>query len=89
MEKGLTEDKIDVKTPLITMKPSHPKWIMNLYDKITSEKGKEIVLNVWKAARILDAMEMGSAKLKFLGPFNKIDPPGGDSVSFEDIFSSP
>ena len=71
------------------MKPSHAKWIMNLYDKITSEKGKEIALNVWKAAGILDAMETGSAKLKFLEPFNEIDPPDGGSVSFEDIFSSP
>ena len=55
--------------------------MVNLYDKLTSEKGKKIALNVRKAA--------GISKLKFLEPFNEIDPPGGDSVSFEDIFSSP
>ena len=70
LEKGLAVDEIDVKTPLTTMKTLHAKWIMNLYDKITSEKGKEIILNGWKAARILDAVEMGSAKLKCLDPFN-------------------
>lgn len=39
------------------MKPLHVKWVMNLYDEIISEKGKEIVLNSWKFARILDATE--------------------------------
>ena len=65
------------------MKALHAKWIMNLCDEITSEKGKEIVLNGQKAVRILDAVEMGSAKLKCL------DPPGGGSISFEDDISSP
>ena len=45
LKKSLTVDEIDVKTPLTTMKPLHAKWIMNLYVEITSEKGKEIVLN--------------------------------------------
>ena len=89
LEKGLAVDEIDVKTPLITMKPLHAKWIMNLYDEITSEKGKEIVLNGWKAAGILDAVKMGSAKLKCLDPFNDIDPLGGDSISFEDDIQFP
>ena len=47
LEKGLAVDEIDVKTPLTTMKPLHAKWIMNLYDEITSAKGKKIVLNSW------------------------------------------
>ena len=45
------------------MKPLHSKLIINLYHKITSEKGKEIVLNGWKPARILSAVDMESAKL--------------------------
>ena len=28
LEKGLAVDETDVKTPLITMKPLHAKWIM-------------------------------------------------------------
>ena len=72
-------DEIDVKTPLTTMKQLlHTKWIMNLYDEITSKKKKEIALNGWKAAGILGAVEMGSTKLKFFDPFNGIDPLGGD-----------
>ena len=59
--KGLAVGEIDIKTSLTTMKPLYVKWIMNLYDEITSEKGKEIVLNDWKAAEILDAVVMGSA----------------------------
>ena len=89
LEKGLAVDEIDVKTPLTTMKPLHAKWIMNLYDEITSAKGKKIVLNSWQAAGILDVVEMGSAKLKCLDPFNDIEPFGGDSISFEDDIQFP
>ena len=45
------------------MKPLHAKCDMNLYDEITLENGKGIVLNGWKAARILGAVDMGSTKL--------------------------
>ena len=45
LEKGLAVDEIDVKTPLAVIKLLHTKWVMNLHDKIISEKGKEIVLN--------------------------------------------
>ena len=84
LEKGL-----DVKTPLTTMKLLHAKWIITLCDEITSEKGKVIAVNDWKAAKILDAVEMGSAELKYLDPFNDIDPLDGDSISFEDDFQFP
>ena len=59
------------------------------YDEITSEKEKEIVLNGWKAAGILDAVEMRSAKLKCLGPFNDIDPSVGILSASRMIFSFP
>ena len=71
------------------MKPLRAKWIMNLYDEVTSENKKEILLNGWRAAEILDAMEMGSTKLKCLDPFDDIDPLGGDSISFEDDIQFP
>ena len=45
------------------MKPLHSKWVINLYHKIISEKGKEIVLNGWKPATILSTVDIGSAKL--------------------------
>ena len=63
LKKGLAVDEIDVKIPLTTMKPLHAKWIMNLCDEITSKKGKEIVFKGYKVAGILDAVEMGSAKM--------------------------
>ena len=62
---------------------------MNLYDEVTSENKKEILLNGWKAAGILDAMEIGSTKLKCLDPFDDIDLLGGDSISFEDDIQFP
>ena len=78
LEKGLAVDVIDVKTPLTTMKLLDAKWIMNLHDEITLEKGNEMVLTGWKEARILDAVEMGSTKLKCFDIFNDI---GGDDIS--------
>ena len=68
------------------MKERNVVWYASQIDKFTSEKGKRIVLNGWKAAGILDTMEMGFTKLKCLDPFNDIDPLGGDSISFEDDF---
>ena len=62
---------------------------MNLHDEITSEKGKENVLNCWKAATILDAVEMGSAKLKCFDPFYNIDLFRGNSISFKNDFQFP
>lgn len=62
---------------------------MNLYKEITSEKGKEIVHNGWKAARTLDAVEVGPAKLKCLDPFNDIYPLRRVFISFEDDFLFP
>ena len=63
LEKGVDIDEIEVKTPLTVMKPLHAKWLIEMYDEITLEKRKKIVLNGWKAAGILDAVKMGSAKL--------------------------
>ena len=52
-------------------------------------KRKRNVLNGCKAAGTLDAVEMGSAKLKWLDPFNDIDPLGGDSISFKENIQLP
>ena len=89
LEESLSVDEIDVKTLLKTTKPLHTKWVMNLYDEITSERGKEIVLNGCKTAGVLDTVEIGSAKLKCLDPFNSRDPLGRDAIRFEDDFKFP
>ena len=61
-----------------------------MYDQITSEKRKEIVINGWKAAGILYAAEMGSTKLKCLDPFNDIGIHSEGILSASKmIFSSP
>ena len=52
------------------MKLLHAKWIMNQYDEVTSEKGKKVILNSWKAARISDGVEKGFTKLKCLDPLD-------------------
>ena len=59
------------------LKPLHAKWIIELYDYMTSPVGRGIVLNGWRRAGILEAWEKaqsGAVHLEPLDPFHDIDP---------------
>ena len=45
LDHGVAIDDIDIMAPLILIKPLHAKWIIDMYDQLTSEKGKEIVMS--------------------------------------------
>ena len=55
--KNIEDFKIDFR--LTTMKPLHASWLIELYDKFTSEAGQEIVLSGWHEAGITDAAQIG------------------------------
>ena len=59
---------------LTVVKPLHAKWLFKLYDKLASDKRKDIIISGWRAACILDAVQMGSVCLQCLDPFQYIDP---------------
>ena len=59
-----------LEIPLTVIKPLHAKWLFKLYDKLTSDKGKDIIIS----GCTLDAVQMGSVSLQSLDPFQDIDP---------------
>jgi hypothetical protein len=85
LEKGIAIDEIDVKTQLTVVKPLHAKWLIEMYNEVTTEKGKEIIINGWRAAGILDAVKMGSVDLQCLDPFHDVDPVSGRLTAFSQI----
>jgi len=74
LDRGIKIDDVDIKMPLTVIKPLHGKWIIELYNVLTSAKGKEIILSGWRAAGILGAVEQGMDKLPTLDPFEDLEP---------------
>ena len=85
IDKGLEEGKaledIDIKLTLTLLKTIHGSWICDLYNYLSSSKGKSIIENGWKQAGISKAIEAGFLKLPCLDPFQSIDPLMNESNS--------
>ena len=56
------------------MKPLHAEWIKELYNYMTSEEGRGIISNGWKAAFITEAILKGKKGLEPPDPFFTVDP---------------
>ena len=74
LEKGIPLDMIDVDMKLTTLKPLHASWMIELYNHMTSPRGREVCLKGWEVSGIKGAVEMGLANLPPLDPFHDIDP---------------
>ena len=74
LDSGLKIVDINIKTPLTVMKPLHAKWLIDLYNDLTSAKGKEVVMGGWRASGILRAVKEGAHNLPTLDPFDDIEP---------------
>ena len=64
---------IDIKLKLSIIKQLHTKWMMEVYNEMTSAEGKEVCLKRWKVSDIKGAVELGVTKLPNLDPFDDID----------------
>ena len=42
LDKDRPIDEIDIKMPLSLMKPLHAGWVIELYDKMTTEDGAKV-----------------------------------------------
>ena len=58
---------------LTVVKPLHAKWFFKLCNKLTSDKGKGIIVSGWRVVGILEAVQMSSVRLQSLDPFQYID----------------
>ena len=74
LENGMGLDDIEVDYCLSVLKPLHAKWLIELYNHISTDEGKEIVANSWKKTSISDAFKHGSSSLQSLDPFADICP---------------
>ena len=59
---------------LSILKPLQAGWIIKLYDKMTSLRGKNVILKGWKKADINNGIEIETAGLPSLDPFDEVDP---------------
>ena len=69
LESGKFPEDIDIKLNLSTLNSLQAKCIIELYDKSTSELGKNVILKGWEKLRITDGIKMRSSKLLSLDPF--------------------
>ena len=72
--EGKEIENVDVQLKLSVLKPIHANWIIDLFNYFTSEKGREIISNDWKAAFITEAISTDSHGLDSLDPFQAVDP---------------
>ena len=90
---------VDISLKLSIVKPLHAKWLIEMYNHMTSSEGRDVCLKGWKVAGILDTTEKGLDKLQNLGPFHDIDPlatsdlleevDGNESETERDMYISP
>ena len=74
LEAGNKPDDIEVILTLTTLKPLHSTWIIEFYNKMTSDEGKPIIQNAWKSAGVEDDLRMGKGNMPSLDPFFDINP---------------
>ena len=55
-EAGKEPHDVQVDLRISTLKPLHAKWIVKVYDRFQTQKGKDIIMNGFRRAGILEAM---------------------------------
>ena len=68
LDKGLELESIDEKMTLTVMKPLHARWLIELYDIMTSEQGKDVIISGWEVSGISETIKIGLSKLPILDP---------------------
>ena len=74
MNKGQELEQIEIPLKLSIVKPLRAKWLIEIYNEITSADGKQVCLKGWQVVGIKDAGTRGLSSLASLDPFNDIDP---------------
>ena len=68
---GTAEDDINVDIKLTTIKPLHAQWLVNFFNYLTTDEGKEIVLKDWRKTGISGLLD-GNTTLPEADPFKEI-----------------
>ena len=63
-----------MKLTLKTLKPLNSTWIIEFYNKMTSDERTPVIQNAWKSPGIEDALRMGKGNIPLLDQFFDNDP---------------
>ena len=74
LDKGKDIKDVEISLKLSIVKPLHAKWLIKMYNHMTSSEGRDVSLKGWKVAGILNTAEKGLEELPNLDPFHDIDP---------------
>ena len=58
LDKCFELESIEVKMTLTVIKLLHARWLIELYNTMTTEEGKEVIISGWEAG-INDAIKIG------------------------------
>ena len=61
LDAGKSLDEISIKCKVMTMKYLHAKWVIDIFNQLSSFEEKKLILAGWNALGILDALESGLA----------------------------
>ena len=84
LDAGKSLDEISIKFKVMTMKYLHAKWVIDVFNQLSSFEEKKLILAGWNALGILDALESGLAGFSgnFVDPYYEIDPFDQEEVHF-------
>ena len=73
MDAGQEIDAIEIPLKLSIVKPLHAQWLIEMFNEMTSDAGRNVCLKGWHVSGIKEAVETGLSK-PLLDPFEEIDP---------------
>ena len=85
LDKGIALDDINIRFQLKTMKPLHAKWLIDLYNEVTSPHVKDVITGRLEKSSIWDAVKRGSRGLPSIDCFKEIEPMDSDYIVQIDI----
>ena len=62
------------------MNPLHAKWLIDLYNELTSPRAKDVIIRGWKKSGICDALKLELRGLPSIDPFKEIEPMDSDYI---------
>ena len=84
LANGQELEDVEIDYRLLLLKPLHGKWIIDLYNHMSTEAGKSVVINGWKRSGIYDSVCLGSNSLPSLDPFADLNPLFTESTNFSE-----
>ena len=57
LDSGKLLDEVNIKPEM--MKPLHAGWLIETYNELSSNEGKQVIISGWRAAGIMNAIETG------------------------------